>query len=93
MELGRHGVRAVSIVPGAIATGHHGMAASDQRMASSPVGRIGQPEDIAELAAFLASDRASFITGELIASDGGSGAGYYHQYDRLRAQVQDGPGQ
>ena len=35
------------------------------------VGRIGQPEDIAGLVAFLASDEASFITGQAIVADGG----------------------
>jgi NAD(P)-dependent dehydrogenase (short-subunit alcohol dehydrogenase family) len=64
-----------------------------QRMAGSPTCRVGQPGDIAELAVFLASDRASFITGELIASDGGNGAGYYHRYDRLREQVRDATSQ
>jgi 3-oxoacyl-[acyl-carrier protein] reductase len=36
-----------------------------------PAGRIGRPEEFAALAAFLASDRASYITGQAIAVDGG----------------------
>jgi NAD(P)-dependent dehydrogenase (short-subunit alcohol dehydrogenase family) len=37
-----------------------------------PLKRIGEPEDVAEMVAYLASDRASFITGALIPVDGGS---------------------
>jgi NAD(P)-dependent dehydrogenase (short-subunit alcohol dehydrogenase family) len=39
--------------------------------ASIPMGRLGQPGEIAELMAFLLSRRASFITGQLICADGG----------------------
>jgi 3-oxoacyl-[acyl-carrier protein] reductase len=39
-----------------------------------PLGRIGVPQDIANLATFLASDRASWITGETYVIDGGGGA-------------------
>ncbi len=41
-------------------------------IASQPIKRIGRPEDIADLALFLASDRASFLTGQLISVSGGS---------------------
>ena len=39
--------------------------------ADTPLGRIGTPEEIAELMVFLASDKASFITGQTITADGG----------------------
>jgi 3-oxoacyl-[acyl-carrier protein] reductase len=41
-----------------------------------PAGRIGRPEELAALAAFLASERASYITGQAIACDGGYLRGY-----------------
>jgi 2-keto-3-deoxy-L-fuconate dehydrogenase len=49
----------------------------DAFVARTPVGRIGQPADIAALAAYLASDEASFVTGSLVFADGGITAGMY----------------
>jgi 3-oxoacyl-[acyl-carrier protein] reductase len=43
----------------------------DKLLSQIPLARIGQPEDIAEAVAFLASDWASYITGQLILIDGG----------------------
>ena len=62
-------VRVNSISPGWINTTNdpiEGVDASQQ-----PVGRVGKPEDIAELVRFLCSDKAGFITGENICADGG----------------------
>ena len=49
------------------------MSEKDQKnfAKSAPLGRNGKPEDIANLAAFLADDASSFITGQTIISDGG----------------------
>ena len=43
----------------------------DGMIAQTPLGRIGQPEDIARAVAFLASDDASWITGQVLQSSGG----------------------
>ena len=61
--------RVNSISPGWIDTADSDIAGPDALQ--QPVGRVGQPEDIAGLALFLCSDRAGFITGENICVDGG----------------------
>jgi 3-oxoacyl-[acyl-carrier protein] reductase len=76
-ELGPHKVRVNSINPGMVETeGVHaaGIAESDfrkQTEAQTPLGRIGQPQDIAPLAVFLASADSSWITGESFYVSGG----------------------
>jgi 3-oxoacyl-[acyl-carrier protein] reductase len=77
-ELGPKKIRVNSINPGMVETeGTHtaGFIGSDfQKWAESttPLGRIGQTRDIAPVAAFLASDDASWLTGELITASGGA---------------------
>ena len=61
--------RVNSISPGWIDTSYSGIGGADARQ--QPVGRVGTPEDIAELVLFLCSDKAGFITGENICADGG----------------------
>jgi NAD(P)-dependent dehydrogenase (short-subunit alcohol dehydrogenase family) len=51
-----------------------GQKAKDARIATLPLGRFGKPEDVAELAVFLASDEAAWITGTAIPVDGGLSA-------------------
>ena len=79
-EGARHGIRAVCISPGPIAT-----PVTMAHMAASPeieqpiinrtlLGRWGRPEEIADVALFMASDKASFITGANIPVDGGMNA-------------------
>jgi NAD(P)-dependent dehydrogenase (short-subunit alcohol dehydrogenase family) len=63
-------VRVNAIAPGWIATGDYAELRKLDH-AFHPVGRVGKPDDIAALALFLASDDASFITGDVITSDGG----------------------
>ncbi len=62
-------VRVNSISPGWIDTTDSVITGADA--AQQPVGRVGKPEDIAELVMFLCSDKAGFITGENICIDGG----------------------
>ena len=77
-ELGPKKIRVNSINPGMVETeGVHtaGVIGSDlhkQIESQTPLGRIGQPQDIAPVAVFLASDDSSWLTGELILAGGGS---------------------
>ena len=76
-ELGPRGIRVNAIRPGMVETeGTHssGITQSDMRKqveAQTPLGRIGQPQDIAGAAVFLASDESAWITGETFVVSGG----------------------
>jgi len=78
LEHGVEGIRANAICPGFIETEMSGGKGAGKRFPAlvqgSAMQRAGQPEEVAELAAFLASDRSSFITGAVIPIDGGSTA-------------------
>jgi NAD(P)-dependent dehydrogenase (short-subunit alcohol dehydrogenase family) len=73
-ELARYQVTANAICPGFIDTAMtRGMPESvlEQFVETIPLGRIGQPSDVANVAAFLASDEAAYVTGEVITVGGG----------------------
>jgi 3-oxoacyl-[acyl-carrier protein] reductase len=73
-ELGRKGIRAIAVCPGFIATPILGKMPGDvlDAMAKKvPNGRLGKPEEVANVFAFLASDEASYINGAVISVDGG----------------------
>jgi NAD(P)-dependent dehydrogenase (short-subunit alcohol dehydrogenase family) len=77
MELGPMGIRANSMAPGIIATEMTRPALSEPELAADwmrriPSRRYGTPEDVADLALFLASDESRYINGEMIYVDGGA---------------------
>src|SRR5271166_1903375 len=80
LEAAGSGVRVRSVAPGPIETGmlarFTGTAERKAALTKTvPLGRVGQPDEIARAAVFLASDRASFVTGQILAADGGKSAG------------------
>lgn len=79
IDFGELGVRVNAIAPGYIQTAmtaevFSDHAAEDYLRGLTPIGRLGQPEEIAAVASFLATDDASFITGAIIPVDGGYSA-------------------
>jgi NAD(P)-dependent dehydrogenase (short-subunit alcohol dehydrogenase family) len=76
IALAPHGIRVNAIGPGTINTDMAkgvlaDKAALTRAMSRTPMGRVGEPEEVAAIAAFLASDDASYVTGETIYVDGG----------------------
>jgi len=81
LELGPRGIRVNAVAPGLVKTrfaealwGNQEIL--DRVLQSTALGRIGAPAEIGRVVAFLASDDASFITGEVVVIDGGGGAGH-----------------
>ncbi len=80
LELAGSGVRVNAVAPGPTDTGmlnrFTGTEENKARLASGvPLGRIGHPEEIARAILFIASDAASFVTGQILTADGGKTAG------------------
>jgi NAD(P)-dependent dehydrogenase (short-subunit alcohol dehydrogenase family) len=76
IALAPHGIRVNAIGPGSISTDMMkgvlaDKAALNRALSRTPLGRVGEPSEVAAIAAFLASDDASYITGETIYVDGG----------------------
>ncbi|MCG8457819.1 MAG: 3-oxoacyl-ACP reductase FabG [Holophagales bacterium] len=73
-ELGRYGIRSNAVAPGFIGTDilkSMPPKVLDQLVGHTPLGRMGEPEDIAEAYVWLASDAASFVSGAVLSVDGG----------------------
>jgi NAD(P)-dependent dehydrogenase (short-subunit alcohol dehydrogenase family) len=77
LDFAESGIRVNCVAPGAIRTPlleravESGAATEEEFAALQPIGRIGTPEEVAEAAIWLASDRASFVTGASLVVDGG----------------------
>lgn len=81
VALGRHGIRCNSVLPGTIATDINKDDLADPQKREYmegriPLGRLGQPEDIASVVAFLASDMAAYMSGAALLVDGGAFANF-----------------
>jgi len=81
-ELSPKGIRVNCIAPGFIATEMSAKALNNdperkaRALGRTPMGELGQPGDIGDAAVFLASDRATYITGVVLPVDGGNSIGF-----------------
>lgn len=76
VELGEHGIRVVNVGPGAVATPINESTMDDpekmkQLRAAIPLGRMAQPEEVADVVVFLASDKGKYVTATTLFADGG----------------------
>ncbi len=76
LALADKGIRVNAIGPGSIRTDVFEQVVSDQAavariLSRTPLGRVGEPEEVAKVAVFLASDDSSYVTGQTIYPDGG----------------------
>jgi NAD(P)-dependent dehydrogenase (short-subunit alcohol dehydrogenase family) len=87
LEMGEFGIRVNAIGPGAIDTRMTEWmklpGIGEAIIAETPLGRIGETADLTGLAVFLASDAASFITGQVLYADGGAGLMRYPDMPKL----------
>lgn len=84
VELGPHNITINNIAPGAIETPINRKLMEDSGkmkalLQNIPLNRLGMPEDVADLAVFLASDKSSYITGSTYVIDGGLMRNYHEQ--------------
>ena len=94
MDYGRMGINANAICPGYINTQLIGILMMSDKLKESieaflPIKRIGEPEDVARVAVFLASDESDYITGEEIRVDGGLLAGIAEMFAQTQRDIQE----
>ena len=70
---GEWGITVNAVAPGPVQTGYLTLEQEKQEAARVPLGRIGRPEDLANVILFLASDLAEWVTGQVLKVDGGTG--------------------
>jgi meso-butanediol dehydrogenase / (S,S)-butanediol dehydrogenase / diacetyl reductase len=94
IKYGQYNVRANAICPGTVRTPiwqervEQDPEIFERLAAWYPLGRVGEPEDIAKAALFLASDDAAWITGAILNVDGGLMAGSYRMSQALGGEVE-----
>lgn len=75
LDYAQCGIRVNAVAPGVISTPllnkHSSLEEQDQMRSMHPIGRLGQPEDVANLVKFLLSDESAFVTGATFSADGG----------------------
>ena len=89
LELGEYGIRVVCVAPGVIATklSEQGLRTSgvvDRYLERIPLGRVGQPDDVAAIATFLGSEEAAYISGVNVIVDGGWSVSGHPDFRTLR---------
>lgn len=93
VELAPHGIRVNAIAPGFIEVArfwkqfpNYEQTVRKARLAKVPLGRMGVPEDVGDVAVFLASDASSYINGQIIRLDGGLVTTVYYKSEDTRAE-------
>jgi NAD(P)-dependent dehydrogenase (short-subunit alcohol dehydrogenase family) len=104
IDLGEYGIRVNAIAPGAVPTkmgirpdpsmppertAEYEKAIDAAWLASQPIKRRGSPRDIANAALFFASDRSTYVTGQILGVDGGGSAGEMTNRNAMMTSVRD----
>jgi NAD(P)-dependent dehydrogenase (short-subunit alcohol dehydrogenase family) len=97
IDLGPRGIRVNSVAPGVVDTPLAELVVHDPELAPQylrtiPLGRFGEPRDIANAVLFLASDEASYITGQMLVLDGGQTLGIRVDLESAAAHAGEGRG-